>query len=339
MTPSARLGGFKILKDVVRISVFSSEASTHFPAHFCRIIAENEINLPYFTSVTDGQSWGLNIVVEAIDEARLLRLIKKRDRLVFPHDSRSAVLSIFPHKRNPEIPGKLFEALSNEGLDPEALANSPSAISVVLKQEFVNRASDALFEPFNFGAYRTPADWKLAQEGKEQLYKEVVASYQEQKPKVYGLEVYDEQELLQMKITKGKMGDLGASFREFARLGLNLTFLVSGPCRDQGEEVLAFTLPTTQGQAYTRIINRIAPDIDAGRISPVCVFSMNGPHFGDRYGIASELLTTFENRDIELLGLSCTIASVTGVVPSRQLQKTIEAIQQCFEVPSVARRE
>ena len=66
---------------------------------------------------------------------------------------------------------------------------------------------------------------------------------------------------------------------------------------------------------------------------------MNGPHFGDRYGIASELLTTFMNRDIELLGLACTIASVTGVVPSRQLQKTIEAIQQCFEVPSVARRE
>jgi hypothetical protein len=140
-------------------------------------------------------------------------------------------------------------------------------------------------------------------------------------------------------MTGGKIGDLGTSMRGFASLGLNLTFLASGPCRDPREEVLAFSLPTDQSQAYARIISRIAPDIAVGRMSPVSIFSMNGPHFGDRYGIASDLLTAFENRDLGLLGLSCTIASVTGVVPSRQLQKTIEAIQQCFEVPSVARKE
>jgi len=339
MTPSARLGGFKILKDVVRISVVSSEASTHFPAQCCRALAENKINLPYLTSVSDGRSSRLNLVVEAADEARVLPFIRRKDTLVFPHDAPSAVLSIFPHRRNPEIPGKLLEALGREGLDPEALANSPSAISVVLRQESINRASDALFEPFSFGAYRTPADWKLAQKGKEELYKEVVASYQERKPKVYGLEVNDGQELLQLKISKGKIGDLGSPFRGFARLGVTLSFLVSGPCRAPEEEVLAFSLPTAQSRAYARIINRIAPDMEVGRRSPVSIFSMNGPHFGDRYGIASELLTAFEKRGIEILGLSCTIASVTGVVPSPRLQETIEAIHQCFEVPSVVRRE
>ena len=75
------------------------------------------------------------------------------------------------------------------------MANSPSAISTVLEEHLLIQASSALFGPFAFGAYRTPADWKLAQKGKEQLFKEVIATYQEKHPKTYGLEYQDHQEL------------------------------------------------------------------------------------------------------------------------------------------------
>jgi len=54
---------------------------------------------------------------------------------------------------------------------------------------------------------------EAAQEGKEQLYKEVVASYQEKKPKVYGLEVYEGQHLVQIKLNRAKITHVGASFR------------------------------------------------------------------------------------------------------------------------------
>jgi aspartokinase len=66
---------------------------------------------------------------------------------------------------------------------------------------------------------------------------------------------------------------------------------------------------------------------------------MNGPHFGDRYGIVSDLLTTFKKNNIDLFGLSCTIASITGVVPSPQLESAIQAIKECFEVPSITKRD
>jgi len=83
------------------------------------------------------------------------------------------------------------------------------------------------------------------------------------------------------------------------------------------------------------MIKEKAPDMDTTRISPVATFSMNGPHFGDRYGIASELLNAFEGNSVHLLGLNCTIASITGVVPAEQIDSTIQAIQTCFEVPSM----
>jgi uncharacterized NAD-dependent epimerase/dehydratase family protein len=66
---------------------------------------------------------------------------------------------------------------------------------------------------------------------------------------------------------------------------------------------------------------------------------MNGPHFGDRYGIVRDLLRALETAGIDLLGLSCTIASITGVVPSSQLAKTVEAIQNGFDVPSVLKTD
>ena len=127
-------------------------------------------------------------------------------------------------------------------------------------------------------------------QGKEKLYKEVVATYQEKKPKVYGLEVYEGQHLVQIKLNRAKITHVGASFRGFARLSVNLTFLATALSDDQGKEILAFCLPASQSEAYGRVIRRIAPEIEFRETPSVIIFSMNGPHFGDRYGIVSELL-------------------------------------------------
>ncbi|MCP4667223.1 MAG: hypothetical protein GY849_12750, partial [Deltaproteobacteria bacterium] len=198
-----------------------------------------------------------------------------------------------------------------------------------------NRASSALFGPFSFSAYRTPEDWKLAQKGKEQLYKEVVASYQEQRPKVYGLEYQDRQELLSITLNSRNMGDFGVSFKEFSRLGLHLTFLATDPCEEEDMEKVVFCLPHAEEGSHSGIISEIASGMDTRSITPVATFSMNGPHFGDRYGIVTELLTSFENNGVEILGLGCTIASITGAVPSPHLKAAIQAIQACFDVPTV----
>jgi aspartokinase len=120
---------------------------------------------------------------------------------------------------------------------------------------------------------------------------------------------------------------------------MNLIFLATSPSHEQGKRILAFCLPASQSEAYGRVIKRIAPQLDFQEIPSVIIFSMNGPHFGDRYGIVSELIGSLVNRQVDLLALSCTIASITGVVPSHQFGPALEAIQERFEVPSVTKRE
>jgi aspartokinase len=337
MTAQAALGGFKILKNVTRIAIVSE--GNGFPRDLFRTIAEEKVNLPYVTLVSEERFWGLNIVAEAPDEEKVCRLIREKYGPIFSVAPRSAVLSVFPHRRNPEISARLFEAFEQQSLEPDALANSPSTISIVLKQDLIDSASQALFEPFTFSAYQTPEDWKLAQQGKEKLYKEVVASYQEKKPKVYGLEFYEGQHLVNIKMSRTKITHVGASFRGFTRLGLNLTFLATSPSAAQDKEILAFSLPASQGEAYGRVLKRIAPEIEFRETPSVTIFSMNGPHFGDRYGIVSDVLASLGSRQVPLLALSCTIASITGVVRGDQFQPALDALREGFEVPSVTRRE
>jgi len=338
MAPQTRLGGFKLLKEVVWISLLESDQNKGFPAEFCHLLAGEKINLLLLTCGSQNGAWGLDIVAESDNANKALKLIEKNFGSIKRHTARGAVLSLFPHKSDPEITAALLNVFGKEGITPNALAYSNSAISAVLREEIVDKATKSLFEPFSFSAYRTPADWKLAQKGKEQLYKEVVASYQEKQPKIYALEWQDEQELLRVNLNRRDLGVMGNTLRAFSGKDRGFSFLVSNPSNEKKAANLSFCLPESGQENSTNMIRELLPEALMNSISPVAVFSMNGPHFGDRYGIASELLTAFDKARVDLLALSCSIHSITGVVPANQDESTIQAIQACFEVPSVIRK-
>ena len=323
------------MKEAVLLSPTSFKPDARLPVTLFRILAENEINLPYVTCVPEKSGrWQVNMAVDFKDARKSGKLLMKTLGIRPNRQSSAAILSIFPHRKKPAITGAFFEAFDREGIHPQAVAHSPSAISAVLEEHLLLQASSALFGPFAFGAYRTPADWKLAQKGKEKLFKEVVATYQEKHPKVYGLEYQDHQELLHIALEPSNVKALGATFQGISRHGLDLTFLVA--CRSRKKaETMDLCLPLTKRGSNKKDIARILDPLQIETRDPVGTFSMNGPHFGDRYGIIWDLLKSLETAGIDLMGLSGTIASITGVVPSSQLASTIRAIQNCFDVPSV----
>lgn len=338
MTSQKRLSAFKILKEVVRISLVESENNAGFPADICSLIARERINLIFLTCGKQGQGWGLNTAVEAQDSEKVLDLIEGTYPKLTCHSARNGIISLFPHRSDPAITGSLFHVLDMTGIEPEALAYSNSSISVVLHEDALETTTSALFEPFRFSAYRTPADWKLAQKGKEQLFKEVVASYQEKKPKVYSLEWQEEQNLHRVELNLRDLSHMGDAFINFAQQGFLLPFLTSYPSDKHGELNLTLCVPDYDQKRYPDLIKESLPEAVTTMIAPVAVFSMNGPHFGDRYGIANELLKAFDSAGVELLALGCAIASINGVVPAAQLEVATNAIEQCFEVPSIIRK-
>jgi aspartokinase len=335
MLPSIRLGGFKLLQEVVWLSVAMPERDRSFPRELTGLLAGEKTNLPFLTCGNDDWEWGLNIVIDSNDAEKTARLIENRFHKAFSSSSTGVILSIFPHHQRPEALGALLDAFGKDGVDPVGIANSQSSISVILRDEVINKATSALFGPFSFSAYRSPADWRLAQKGKEMLYKEVVASYQEKRPKVYGLEWEGGQDLLQVKMNKGNLRAIGDVFRRLSQLDFHLSFLITSPSKEEGETNLFFCVPRSEGSGFSEIVGKMPEGSVAARTSSVACFSMNGPHFGDRYGIANELLASLDSSQVQVLGLSCSIASISGVVPADQIHSAIHAIQRCFEVPSV----
>jgi len=51
MSAPEKLGGFKVLKDVTLISLFSPKQTKGFPSRFFSLIADEKTNLPYVTCV------------------------------------------------------------------------------------------------------------------------------------------------------------------------------------------------------------------------------------------------------------------------------------------------
>jgi len=309
-----------------------------FPAALCDLLAAEKVNLPFFTCGTAASDCWMAVAVDGRNAARACRLVEEHFGKGSSSPGQSSILSIFPHRNNPEVMAAFLTIFDKSGIQPGPFAQSSSAISVVLPEKCILETTAALFEPFTFGAYRTPADWKLAQEGKEQLYREVVASYQEKRPKVYALEWQDDQEFLQIRLDPGKLTPVSRLFKSLSNLQVFFTFLVTSPTIGDQPPTLLFSLPESLKQRYASVVDDLPAGALMNRISPVAIFSMNGPHFGDRYGIASELLRCTGKVPAALLAASCSIASVSGVVPAAHIHDTIRAIQESFEVPSVIKK-
>ena len=335
MSPSARLGGFKILNDVVWVTIARPGSLQDFPASLCRVLADKKINMNFFTCGMGHGGWGINLVVQPCHADEVFKYAGNRFSDINISTIDGAVLSLFPHKCDPGIASSLFVVLEESGLSDFALANSYSAISALFDNRETEKVATRLFKPFCFSAFRTPSDWRLSQKGKEALYKEVVASYQERKPKVYVLQWQEDLELVHLKLDSGKNEAIRSLLTSLDKPGIPLSFLITLPSVDLSQNSLLLCLPKAKKHSYETILASLPEETIVSRDSHVAHFSMNGPHFGDRYGIASDLLEALFDAGIDLMGLSCSVASISGIVSSSKIGRCLRIIQECFEVPSL----
>ena len=335
---SKRLGGFKVLKEIREISLIYPKGNNLRLVEMLYGLAARKINIPFLICDNQEKTVGLQMTVEAGRVRETREILKGFRGQENSGGNKDAILSLFPHRNDPNIIAALLQAFGEKNISFHALAHSQSAISAVLRESILNKAAGALFEPFQFGAYRTPADWRLAQKGKEELHKEIVAAYQEKRPRVYCLEWQDNLTLLQVLFQRSYYGAMGLVFEDLAHMGFHLNFLITSPARIEGEARMLFCIHRDLQADVSVSARRWLPDAVLIDTPSVALFSMNGPHFGDRYGLAYELFGALHRAGLDLLALSCSVASLSGVVPAPQIGACIRAIQDCFDVPSVIKK-
>ena len=141
--------------------------------------------------------------------------------------------------------------------------------------------------------------------------------------------------LLNVTAVPDRPGIAASILGELGDREINVQFVVQ--CIDQAQhDQMALCVDRDDLPAALEIVQRLAPEIDAGRVEPVrevAIVSIFGPDFRERPGIAGAMFDALAARKINILAISTSISTVSCVVASAKLDDALRACRETFDLP------
>jgi aspartokinase len=164
---------------------------------------------------------------------------------------------------------------------------------------------------------------------------ETIAVYWEPKPKTYGFKEVTDLSLMNVEITPGEMGQWGLWLMELADLDIGFHLILAKYSAHQKLRLYILLEKFWADSVLSHIDKRIdlESEKDFHLTSPVELISFQGPHFGDRYGIAHTAFKALDDQGIPILVAACSGAAVYIVLPEKKLQEVKPRLAEAFEVP------
>ncbi|MBW1693575.1 MAG: hypothetical protein JRJ41_05320 [Deltaproteobacteria bacterium] len=162
-----------------------------------------------------------------------------------------------------------------------------------------------------------------------------IAVYWEPKPKIYGFSEVKNLSLLNIKIKPEKMAQWGRWFLELADLDINFHLVLAKYSNHKELRLYVLLEKHWTDNVLSYIGKRIVlePEKDFTLNSPVELISFQGPHFGDRYGIADSAFKALDGQGISILIAVCSGAAVYIVLPEKKLDAARPFLAEAFKVP------
>ena len=164
---------------------------------------------------------------------------------------------------------------------------------------------------------------------------ETIAVYWEPKPKTYGFKEVPDLSLINVEIGTGEMGQWGLWLMELADLDIGFHLILAKYSTQQKLRLYILLEKFWADSVLSHIDKRI--DLESKKyfhlISPVELISFQGPHFGDRYGIAYSAFKALDDQGVPILIAACSGATVYIVLPERKLQYARPLLLEAFEIP------
>jgi aspartokinase len=223
----------------------------------------------------------------------------------------------------------MLEALARKNIPLLALASSPAAVSSVVHFANTEEAISALFDAFDFPSYSSPSDWYGAYEGKEHLLRKIIATYQEKVIKIYDIVQEPQADLWTLALSWSEVGKLGKVLTTLDRSGLKMVFIAGLPL-SRTQLGFAFCFARAQPDEIQHALSRHLSSATLTHQPKIVALFIHGPHFGDRYGIASTLLGALQCAGVSTLALSCTVSSISAIIREADVKPAMEALNQTF---------
>ena len=165
---------------------------------------------------------------------------------------------------------------------------------------------------------------------------ETVAIYWERPIRTYGVEVRRGLTLVTLGVAGAQVEARLADLLEEEPLG---DFLVSAAQREGSGALHLQLLSDRDEDAIVAWRDATIPALGGGEEvsfhleTPVAALCFHGPHYGDRYGIATAAFRSLQRRGVEVLLASCTGASIIIAVEEAQAEEALSGLGEEFVVP------
>jgi aspartokinase len=164
---------------------------------------------------------------------------------------------------------------------------------------------------------------------------ETIAVYWEPKPKTYGFIEVTDLTLMTIEIKPEKMSQWGLWLMELADLDVGFQLILAKYSPHRELRLYILLEKSWADSVLSHMDKRIDPESEKyfHLTSPVELISFQGPHFGDRYGIADSAFKALDGQGVPVLITVCSGAAVYIVLPENKLHKARPLLAEAFEVP------
>ena len=248
----------------------------------------------------------------------------------------ATAITVYPLGKNLRLPALMQSAFNRSGIGPLAMATSLSAVVALLPHEELGPALETMQTSFALPAGASPpnAGIKVVQAdsagpgGKlaEPVSGETVAVYAERPISCYGLKADEGLALWQAQPPAQAWAEASsrlAGREPPLRLGFMAAFWLKNACR------LCICLPQDQAR---NLISTL--DMEPDPIQDVCMINLQGPHFGDRPGIAAAALDGMERMGVSPLVISGVVHSLFIAVDPSGAREALAGLAAKFSAPA-----
>ena len=153
-----KLGGIKLSNELMQVNIFGSTVKINRVSVFCRLMAENKINLPFLsvTAISDRMQGSCCVSVE--DMGRVKKIVNDHSGLkdIVEYIVPVGSISIFPHQFRLQLLGHMLYIFGQASLPLFGMANSISTLTLTTDYDKLKSASELLKDYFCLGPNHAP---------------------------------------------------------------------------------------------------------------------------------------------------------------------------------------
>ena len=161
---------------------------------------------------------------------------------------------------------------------------------------------------------------------------ETVAVYWEPVIKTYGFKKKENLALIKLKTPEDRPADLGSGLEVLEETGIRYEFSIQPDVGNNPVE-LFILVRSFEEKTVRDALHHCGGRYEMETTAPVDLVYFQGPHFGDRFGIADAAFSTLLSKKIPFLLGGCAGASVYLVFPDKLGEKAIFALKDAFQTP------